>query len=165
MNNVNRSHPFERKKVPILAIAALFILPVLEGKSKEHKKHSFAIQSSRGIKSGPESYGIRTVRSQRYRYVLNLSPEVDFRNTMMKSDWFRSWEAKASSGDARAAGLVKRFRQRPAVELYDANADPWNMKNLADDPKYAEKMQEMKAELVKYLNKLPGSFADLKLKS
>jgi arylsulfatase A-like enzyme len=63
-------------------------------------------------------------------------------------------------GGAEAASTGKYTGYYDADQLYDLSLDPGEQKNLADDPKYAEKLQEMKAELVIYLNKLPGSFAD-----
>ena len=34
------------------------------------------MQTSRGIYSGPEYYGIRSVSDGRYRYIVNLTPIV-----------------------------------------------------------------------------------------
>ena len=56
--------------------------------------------------------------------------------------------------------------QRPsyydADQLYDLSADPAEDHNLADDPEFAAKLAEMKAELQKYLAVVPGTFAELK---
>jgi arylsulfatase A-like enzyme len=44
-------------------------------------------------------------------------------------------------------------------QLYDLKNDPNEEHNLIDDPKYTEKIKELKAELKsKYLDKLPGNF-------
>ncbi len=45
-----------------------------------------------------------------------------------------------------------------ADQLYDLENDPGEMKNLAGDPKYRAVLDEMKAELKKYLDDLPGGF-------
>lgn len=124
-------------------------LPVLLGQSDRHKQYVFGLQTSRGIINGPERYGIRSVRSDRYRYVLNVDADTTFSNAVTKktNKWWQSWVAKAEAGDAHAADMVARYLQRPREQLYDANADPLNLHNLADDPKLADVKQRLKKEL------------------
>ncbi|WP_397447586.1 sulfatase [Polaribacter sp. R77954] len=43
-------------------------------------------------------------------------------------------------------------------QLYDLKNDPEEKVNLINDPKYAEKLKELKAELKKYIESLPGKF-------
>ncbi|OAM91025.1 sulfatase [Termitidicoccus mucosus] len=111
-------------------------LPMLEGKTNKHKEHVFALQTSRGIHGGPDYYGIRTVRDERYRYVRNLTPGVTFKNTAIKTPWYGEWLAAARNGSAQAVGMTKLYQHRPAEELYDCENDPWNMRNLIDDPAF-----------------------------
>ena len=61
-----------------------------------------------------------------------------------------SWE-RAAGTDAHAAWLCDRFVNRPAVEFYDLKKDPWEMNNLADNPRYAKKIAEMRAELGRWM--------------
>ncbi len=116
-------------------------IPVLRGWANEHKQYSFGLQTTRGINHGSEHYGIRTVRSKRYRYIRNLTPEAAFRNTMMRSDWWKSWQEVAASGNEHAKQVVHRFQHRPAEELYDSLNDPWNLHNLAMLPKFQEQRE------------------------
>jgi hypothetical protein len=44
------------------------------------------------------------------------------------------------------------------VQLYDLEADPGELKNLAADPAHAEVLADMKRELQRYLDELPGEF-------
>ena len=53
---------------------------------------------------------------------------------MMKSTWWKSWVRAAGLGQAHAQGMVDRFQNRPAEELYDCENDPWNLHNLAKIP-------------------------------
>lgn len=128
-------------------------LPVLLGQSDRHKQYVFGLQTSRGIINGPERYGIRSVRSDRYRYVLNVDADTTFSNAVTKktNKWWQSWVAKAEAGDAHAAEMVGRYTQRPREQLYDANADPLNLHNLADDPKLADVKQRLKKELNEWM--------------
>ena len=49
-----------------------------------------------------------------------------------------------------------------ADQLYDLAADPKEINNLANRPEHESKLNELKAELQSYLNRLPGSFGELK---
>lgn len=126
-------------------------LPVLIGKKAEHKDFVFGIMTTRGIINGSDHFGIRSVRSARYKYIVNLTPEVEFRNACVKSISFVSWKAKAQSGDAAAAEIVRRYQHRPAEELYDVTTDTLEWKNLADVPKLAEIKAELKKQLAMWM--------------
>ena len=45
-----------------------------------------------------------------------------------------------------------------ADQLYDLEADPGEVKNLAHDPAYNEVLEDMKSKMEKYLEDLPGKF-------
>lgn len=124
---------------------------VLTAGKSEHKRYSFSLQTSRGINDGPRQYGIRSVRSERYRYVLNLTPEIAFQNTMMKSHWWDSWQDMAQKGDRHALEMILRFGQRPAVELYDCQADPWNLNNLAGQSQHALTERTLRKHLDRWM--------------
>ena len=133
------------------AVEGRSFLPVLGDSQDHHKQYSFGVQTSRGINNGPESYGIRSVRSERYRYILNLSPDVAFQNAVFKTGWWKSWEEKAAGGNKQAAARIQRYIQRPAVELYDCHADPWNLENLAGDPEHKQVQARLARELERWM--------------
>lgn len=108
-------------------------LPVLQGKAESHREFTYAQQTSKGIINGPVHYGIRSIRGERYRYIRNLTPEVAFRNAVTSKKVFQSWIRAGESGHALAAKLAEDFQHRPAEELYDCDADPWNRNNLIAD--------------------------------
>jgi N-sulfoglucosamine sulfohydrolase len=123
-------------------------VPVLRGWTDQHKQYSFGLQTTRGINQGSDYYGIRSVRSDRFRYIRNLTPESAFQNTMMNSGWWQSWMTKAEGGSDHAQKVVYRFQHRPAEELYDSENDPWNLENLSDHPEF----QSVKIQLSKALD-------------
>ena len=43
---------------------------------------------------------------------------------------------------------------KPTIQLFDLQTDPWELKNLADDPKYAEHVSELGKELVRWRDEL-----------
>lgn len=123
-------------------------LPVLRGETDEHHEAVFGVQTSRGIHHGPESYGIRAVRTDRFKYIRNLSPEVRFQNMITEgSGVFESWRKAAEQGNEFAAERVAAYQHRPAEELYDLQADPLELNNLADDPAYADELAALRARL------------------
>lgn len=125
-------------------------LPVLRGKAKEHKDYVFGEMTTRGIKHGSTHFGIRCVRSKKFKYIINFTPEVEFQNVCTHKDFFQSWVKKAES-DSKAARLVKRYRWRPAVELYDVLNDPFEMINLAGGADYQEVEKQLRAELLAWM--------------
>jgi len=109
-------------------------LDVLLGKKDEHKEFVFGEMTTRGINNGSETFGIRSVRGERYKYIWNFTPEVEFKNACTHSKEFRSWIVKAESGDKDAADKVRRYQWRPKVEVYDLHNDPYEWNNLAGKP-------------------------------
>lgn len=121
-------------------------LPVLRQQTNEHHDAIFAAQTSRGIIQGPEAYPIRAVRTDRYKYIRNLTPENAFQNMITEPNprpLWRSWQEAAQESEF-AAARVRLYQHRPAEELYDLENDPWEMTNLAEDSDY----HDIKAELL-----------------
>ena len=106
------------------------MLPVLTGKAKEHKQYTFSLQTTRGIYSGSDYYGIRSVADKRYRYIVNLTPEATFKNTEIANPLFRKWLELAKTDD-KAKNITENFQHRPAIELYDMEKDQYCQKNIA----------------------------------
>lgn len=126
-------------------------VPVLKGRAKSHKKYTFSQETSRGIYSGPEYYGIRSVADKKYRYIVNLTPEATFQNTTTEGKMFKSWQEKGKS-DKHARKMTYKYQKRPAVELYDYENDPYCMNNLADNPKYKKVIARLDKELKKWMD-------------
>ncbi|NOX99994.1 MAG: sulfatase [Verrucomicrobia bacterium] len=126
-------------------------LPVLLGEKTTHKNFVYGIMTTRGILSGSDTFGIRSIRSERYKYIWNLTPKIEFQNISMESPEFLSWETKAAAGDADAADKVKRYRVRPGEELYDITKDPYEWNNLANDPSLASVKAELRSKLQNWM--------------
>ena len=122
-------------------------LPVLQGETDQHKDHVYGIMTTRGINDGSEYFGIRSVRSDRFKLIVNLTPEARFENACVQSPEFKSWVVKAQGGDADAAEKVRRYQHRAPVELYDITTDPFEWNNLADDPAQAATIAALRSKL------------------
>ncbi|MBI2480789.1 MAG: sulfatase [Planctomycetia bacterium] len=132
---------------PAAALQGKSLLPVLSGEKSRHKDFVFGEMTTRGIINGSPYFGIRSVRSDKFKYIINFTPDVTFTNACTKSGAFKSWEEKADAGDADAADKVRRYYHRPAEELYAITEDTYEWNNLAADPKFAEVKAELRDQL------------------
>ena len=127
-------------------------LSVLDGKAKSHNKYVYGVHTTKGIIAG-KPYPIRSVRVARYRYIRNLMSKATFQNIVTERDANGYWKAwiRDAKTDPKAARLVKRYRRRPAEELYDLEKDPHELHNLAGDPKHAERIRQMRGKLTAWM--------------
>ncbi|MCA9017264.1 MAG: DUF4976 domain-containing protein, partial [Planctomycetaceae bacterium] len=126
-------------------------LPVLTGKTNQHKNFTYGIMTTRGIINGSDQYAIRTVRDKQYRLIWNLNHDAEFSNVCMHTDYYQSMIEAGKAGDAKARLLVEKYKTRPEFELYDCAADPLEMNNLAGDLKYKEVMQRLNQRLTTWM--------------
>lgn len=122
-------------------------LPVLEGKFHDHKQYVYGLMTTKGILNGSDHYGIRSVRSKTHKLIVNLTPEVEFRNIAMKTPSFLSWERRAAEGEERAIYLVNRYKKRPAIEFYDIVNDPLELDNIANETGNAKIISQLRQKL------------------
>ena len=126
------------------------LMPILAGR-QTHKQYVYGEMTTRGINKGSPHYGIRSVRDERYKYIWNFTPEAEFKNACTDSEIFRSWVRLAASGDSNARRLVNKYRYRPAVELYDIVADPFEMINLAESADYHDVKKRLRRQLDRWM--------------
>jgi len=65
-------------------------------------------------------------------------------------------------GDAEFPSTLRYKHYYEPNQLYDLRTDPQEQNNLYGKPEYTAKQEELKTELLKYLNNLPGNFGELK---
>lgn len=124
-------------------------LGVLQGRTTEHRDRVFATHSGDGIMN---EYPIRAVRTRDWKYIRNLAPDTEHHTHIDKATnehaggFWPSWVEKAKT-DPAAAAAVARYHHRPAEELYDLRADPWELHNLAAEPASAARLRELRSEL------------------
>lgn len=126
---------------------------VLRGESAEHRSEIFTTHSGDGVFN---VYPIRSIRTDRYKYILNLLPDYLHTNhsDILRKDgagaYWDSWEAAAAK-DPAAAAIVERYFERPAEELYDLEADALERTNLAGLPEHAERLRELQERLRRWM--------------
>src|SRR5690606_12797647 len=94
-------------------------------------------------------YPMRSARTERWKYIRNLNPDLEFTTHIDKgvevdgAGYWASWKRRAAA-DSKAAAVVERYHHRPAEELYDLSADPWEQHNLVDDSAHGEVLAELR---------------------
>jgi uncharacterized sulfatase len=82
---------------------------------------------------------VRSVRDRRFKYIRNYHPErpwfgEQFVSYMFEMPTMKVWQKLAD--ERKLVGPQARFMAptKPVEELYDTDADPWEITNLADQP-------------------------------
>lgn len=136
---------------PIDILDGESFVSVLSGNKNQHKEFSYGIMTTRGIINGSDTYGIRTVRGLKYRLIWNLEHETKFTNACTQASYFQSMVQAAEAGDEKAKDLVNKYFYRPEFELFDCEADPLEMNNIAADPQYAKIVGKLKTKLDQWM--------------
>jgi len=142
-------------KVPARITGKSF-LPLLQGQPFEPRKHIFAERGPHGsgaimspdVSAATVDYS-RAVRSDRYKLIYNVTPSHRYGPVDSAGD--PSWQDIVNAHETGA--LDSRFatfwftRPRPIFELYDLQADPSELHNLAGQPEVKAVEQELKEAL------------------
>ncbi|WP_158871549.1 sulfatase family protein [Maribellus comscasis] len=127
-------------------------LSVLLGEKQTHREYVFGLQTTRGIFSGSICFPVRSVRSNRYKYIVNLNSGSNFYNLVVTRTGgiYQQWLAK-TLGNERRHEYVTKYQVRPKEELYDVKNDPFEMHNLVNVEDLETVKNELKNELFKWM--------------
>lgn len=92
-------------------------------------------------------YPMRVVRTRRHKLIWNIAHGLSY---PFASDLWASetWQGLIKRGDTHYAKRpVDAYLHRPPFELYDLEADPLEVNNLADSPAHADLLAGMKSKL------------------
>jgi len=90
---------------------------------------------------------IRTVRGKRYRYIRNYEPlktYYQYMNTPEKGATMKEIRRVHAEGKLPPAARLFMAERKPVEELYDLKNDPHEINNLAENPKYANRLKRMR---------------------
>ena len=93
---------------------------------------------------------MRAVRTQGFKYIRNFLPNRPYLQPCAYKDAKDILVTLRQAYKDEALNKTQRllFREtRPAEELYDVKADPYEINNLADDPAYADELAKMRERL------------------
>ncbi|OUW15847.1 MAG: hypothetical protein CBD18_08060 [Opitutales bacterium TMED158] len=122
------------------------LVALFKGATDRHRDYVFSTNSS----AAHHTYPLRSVCSERYRYIRNVFPELNFtvqtdHNPKAQShNLWQSW-VERSATDPQVAQKVRSYHQRPAEELYDLQADPHEQRNLVEDPERVQTLRKLRA--------------------
>ncbi len=148
---------------PPTGIAGRSLIPLLKADDPKRDAAHFALERHTWCRPDGATYPIRAIRTNRHLYVRNFAPErwptggPDFvsSNRTFHGD-VDACPTKTFMIDPANQRKYTReyhlgFGKRPAEELYDVAADPFEVNNLATDPQYAADRQRLSARLEGYL--------------
>jgi len=103
---------------------------------------------------------VRAVRSERFKYIVNAYPDEPMANALdlIKSPTHRAMRRLYQKGALPAHQSVMFRNSRPAEELYDVQKDPFELTNLASDPKCAGIRKTLERELEHYTKDIANAF-------
>lgn len=98
---------------------------------------------------------IRSVRTDQYLYIRNFYPK----RPHLQPNAYKDGKAIVQRlRELHAGGKLDPLSEkllfspeRPAEELYDWKADPWQVKNLANDPAHQATLEKLRADLDKWI--------------
>lgn len=96
----------------------------------------------------------RAVRDRRYKYIRNFFSDLP--NTppadALKSMTFESMLELKSKGALTESQMNVFVSPTPAEELYDLEADPFEINNLAEDPDYSKELERMQKAMWSFMD-------------
>lgn len=141
------------------------ILQNENSKTEPTRDHALiAMERHDGCRKGGKGYPCRAIRTSKFLFIINHEPdrwpsgnpdasvcaraipygEIDTSPT-------KSLMMKEATDEHLQQLQQLAFGFRPAEELYDLASDPWQMKNVADNPKYSDDLHRLRTRLVQRL--------------
>ena len=116
---------------------------VLLGKEKDNAQWTYGIQTNPGVH-------LRSVRSHKYKYILNMKPGTGFRCNAWSKPGIReawaSWKELAKK-DTATKDIVDVILTPPKEMLFAIDKDPYELNNLSNNPEYADVLVKMRKQL------------------
>lgn len=97
---------------------------------------------------------IRAVRDERFKYIRNYRPEQGYYLPVVYRERIPTMRELLR---LREAGELDEYQaqwfrtSKPPEELFDCQNDPHELHNIIDDPEYADKLAELRAEMDRWL--------------
>jgi N-sulfoglucosamine sulfohydrolase len=138
----------------VLELAKIPIPRYMEGSSLLKKRKGEYIMAH-GDRFDEWSDRVRAIRSQRYLYIENkIDGKTGYKDVAYRKSIYGMHELLASAKDNKLNRSQQQwFEIKPPAELYDVDADPYQINNIISDIKYKNIVNKMKNEMDKFYKK------------
>jgi uncharacterized sulfatase len=117
--------------------------------ASEPRKYNYAFRDRMD-----ERYDMsRAVRDERYLYIRNFfpqRPQGTYLDYMFQTPTTQVWKAEFDAGRLNPAQAFF-WQAKPAEELYDLQADPYQITNLAGEAAHGESLERLRGELREWM--------------
>ena len=150
---------------PLHEMTGASLMPILT-KGKSLGRDAIVVEKERHVncREGNKGYPCRGLHTRDFLYIRNFHPDLwpagDPKMWAAVGDFgdIDTGPSKAVILDRRDDPKIKPFfdlatAKRPAEELYDLKKDPWQLHNLADDPKYVRTREKLSNQLKTWMAK------------
>lgn len=98
---------------------------------------------------------MRAVRTPQWKYIRNYFPAIPYmQHNAYKENQYPTWnlvKQLAQEGKLTPEAALFAAPTKPIEELFDLSSDPWEVRNLAADPKYTAKLRELRGLIDKWV--------------
>ena len=119
--------------------------PFLGPAKAEPRSYIFAAKD----RMDPAMDNARAVRDHRFKYIRNYMPErpyVEFLPYRDRMGLMQVLHEMHGAGTLEGPQMLWFSPSKPLEELYDTQADPYEINNLAEQPVYQDKLEELRKE-------------------
>jgi len=114
------------------------LVPLINEPGADGRDHVFASHSFHQVTN---YYPMRVVRTHRWKFIYNIAWKLDF-PTASDLHMSASWQSTVRESSDLGQRDVDDYLHRPRFELYDLEADPNELTNVAEDPANADQVAE-----------------------
>ncbi len=134
---------------PLSGVDGRSFVPLLKGDDQDGRDDVVTVYHETVAK---REFPMRCLQTRDFAYIYNgwSDGKTQYRSEPMGGLAFSAMQSAATTRPA-IDQRVKMLVYRVPEELYDLRADPDALKNLIDDPAHAERVKEMRAKLLKWM--------------
>jgi len=144
------------------------LLPILQsgGSGRVDKKRHYLVygrerHTPAQKKPSLAGYPSRAFRTDKWLLIINLEPDRWPAGVPTGATYKNSSYADCDNGPTKDFMMASKdpilnklcFARRGEVELYDNEKDPYQINNLASNPEYKDVIEELRTQLIEYLQK------------
>lgn len=136
---------------------------VLTGGAGTHRAQIFGTMSIDRRRRVRRTYAMRSLRDTRYKLIVNHDHDARFPSPFITREagyggMYQSWRRLAAR-DPSVAECVALYEHRPPLELYDLEADPHELRDLARLPEHAAMLERLRGELGDWMRRVDDPLA------